>query len=60
MISTTHIGNAHDELAPSVEGTLFLALLHIKQVDLAVVATSGKLARVSREGKSPNINCQRM
>ena len=37
----TYIGNAHDELPPCVEGTGLLALLHIEEVNLPIVAASG-------------------
>ena len=37
----TYVGDAHDELPPCVEGTGLPAFLHIEEVNLPIVATSG-------------------
>ena len=37
--SSAYVGNAHDELSPSVERTLLLPILDAKQVDLPIVTT---------------------
>ena len=37
----TYVGYAHDELPPCVESTGLPTLLHIEEVNLPIVATSG-------------------